>query len=364
MAIFAKSPAGRSLARAAVIAAIIVIGSVAVLPAGQAPVSGSNGGGSASDPWVPKRTEWGDPDLQGIWTTDSEFNVPVERPREFGTRAVLSEEEVAARVREAERRARDDKAERRQLREDQTGDGPEHWYEQGKIASRRTSLIIDPPDGRIPPLTPAGEQRVKAERAKGSFSNGPWNGPEDLDLRDRCITRGVPNTWFPSAYNNGFQIVQAPGYVAIYPERLHEARVIPLDGRPHIGRGVRQWIGDSRGRWEGDTLVVEVTNFSEKSHFRGAAENLRVVERYKRVDADTVTVEFTVEDPTTWTRPWTAMLTAKKDPSYWQVFEYACHEGNYGMFNILSGARAQEREAERAARKAAQKPVQSPAGKK
>ena len=363
MAIFAKSPAGKVFVRLGAAAAIALIASAAVLLAGQAPAANANGGSAASDPWVAKRTPWGDPDLQGIWTTDDEFNVPVERPKEFGTRAMLTEEEVAQRAREAERRARDDKAERRPLREDQTGDGPEHWYEQGKTISRRTSLIIDPPDGRIPPLTPAGERRAKAQREKSSF-NGPWNGPEDLDLRDRCITRGVPNTWFPSAYNNGFQIVQSPGYVAIFPERLHEARIIPVDGRPHVSSGVRQWIGDSRGRWEGDTLVVEVKNFSEKSQFRGAAENLRVVERYTRVDADTVKVEFTVEDPTTWTRPWTAMLTGKRDPSYWQIFEYACHEGNYGMFNILSGARAQDRAAERAARKAAQPATPKPTGKK
>jgi hypothetical protein len=250
-----------------------------------------------------------------------------------------------------ERRARDDKEERRQLDEDQTGDGPEHWYEQGRVISRRTSLIIDPPDGRLPPLTPAGQARLADQRSRGSFAKRLWAGPEELDLRDRCITRGVPNTWFPSAYNNGFQIVQSPGYVAIFHERLHEARVVPVDGRPHVSPGVRQWIGDGRGRWEGETLVVETTNFSEKSEFRGAGGDLRVVERFRRVDADTVTVEFTVEDPTTWTKPWTAMLTGKRDPNYWQIFEYACHEGNYGMFNILSGARAQEREAAEAARK-------------
>jgi len=364
MVTFAKSPAGRLFARLGVLAAIIVSGSVAVPLAGQSPAAGTNGGAAKADPWVAKRTSWGDPDLQGIWTTDDEFNVPVERPREFGTRPMLTEEEVAQRARDAERRARDDKADRRALREDQTGDGPEHWYEQGKVISRRTSLIVDPPDGRIPPFTPEGQKRAKAQREKSSLANGPWNGPEDLDLRDRCITRGVPNTWFPSAYNNGFQIVQSPGYVAIFYERLHEARVIPMDGRPHVSSGVRQWIGDSRGRWEGDTLVVEVKNFSEKSQFRGASENLRVVERYTRVDADSVKVEFTADDPTTWTRPWTAMVTGRKDPFYWQIFEYACHEGNYGMFNILSGARAQERAAEQAARKAAQKATQKPTEKK
>jgi hypothetical protein len=319
---------------------------------GQQPAAAPNAGVAASGGTA--RTPWGDPDIQGIFTTDDEVRVPVERPRDLGTRAELTEAEMAARLREVERRAKDNKEQRAKLAEDQTGDGPEHWYEQGKTISRRTSLIIDPPDGRLPPLTPEGERRLADQRTRGSFAKRLWEGPEDLDLRDRCITRGVPNTWFPSAYNNGFQIVQSPGYVAILQERLHEARIIPLDGRPHIPSGVRQWIGDSRGRWEGETLVIETTNFSEKSEFRGAAGNLRVVERISRVDADTVKVVFTVEDPTTWTKPWTAMLTGNHDPSYWQIFEYACHEGNYGMVNILSGARAQERANEEAARKRTQ----------
>jgi hypothetical protein len=321
----------------------VVVGAASALVAGQAPAA--TAAGAAGSSWVQPRTSWGDPDLQGIFTTDAEARVPVERPRDLGTRRELSEEEFVQRLRDVQRRAQDNKEDRAELGEGQTGDGPEHWYEYGaKKVSRRTSLIIDPPDGRLPPLTPDGQKRLADQQSRGSFAKRLWAGPEELDLRDRCITRGLPNTWFPSAYNNGFQIVQSPGYVAILPERLHEARIIPVDGRPHIPAGVRQWIGDGRGRWEGNTLVVETTNFSDKSEFRGAAGNLRVVERFTRVDADTVTVEFTVEDPTTWTKPWTAMLTGRKDPEYWQIFEYACHEGNYGMFNILSGARAQERE--------------------
>jgi len=321
------------------------------LAAQQQPASPANTSGAGAVSGTPMRTPWGDPDLQGIWTTDDEVRVPIERPRDLGTRTTLSEKEMADRLKEAERRAKDDKTERRQLAEDQTGDGPEHWYEQGRSISRRTSLIIDPPDGRLPPLTAEGQKRLADQQSRGSFAKRLWEGPEELDLRDRCITRGVPNTWFPSAYNNGFQIVQSPGYVAILHERLHEARVIPVDGRPHVPSGVTQWIGDPRGHWEGQTLVVEITNFSDKSEFRGAGGNLKVVERYTRVDPDTVKVEFTVNDPSTWTKPWTAMLTGKRDASYWQIFEYACHEGNYGMFNILSGARAQERANEAAAKK-------------
>jgi hypothetical protein len=321
------------------------------LSAQQPPSNAAGASGASAVSGGAMRTPWGDPDLQGIWTTDDEVRVPVERPKEFGTRTMLTDKEMADRLKEAERRAKDDKGERQKLAEDQTGDGPEHWYEQGRAISHRTSLIIDPPDGRLPPMTPEGQKRLEDQRSRGSFAKRLWAGPEELDLRDRCITRGVPNTWFPSAYNNGFQIVQSPGYVAILHERLHEARIIPVDNRPHVPSSVSQWIGDPRGHWEGQTLVVEITNFSDKSEFRGAGGNLKVVERYTRVDPDTVKVEFTVNDPSTWTKPWTAMLMGKRDPNYWQIFEYACHEGNYGMFNMLSGARAQERANEEAAKK-------------
>jgi hypothetical protein len=219
-------------------------------------------------------------------------------------------------------------------------------------------LIVDPPDGRIPPFTAEAKTRAIDPRSVlgfvpgvGSMGDGPFNGPEDLHLADRCITRGMPQTWVPSQYNNGFQIVQNAEYVSIFYERLHEARIIPVNGRSHLPGGVRQWFGDSRGRWDGDTLVVDVTNFSDRTSFRRSGETLRLVERYSRVGADELKVEITVDDPTTWTRPWTFVVTGKRDPSYWQIFEYACHEGNYGMFNILSGARAEERAAEEAAKK-------------
>jgi hypothetical protein len=181
----------------------------------------------------------------------------------------------------------------------------------------------------------------------GSFGKGPYDGPEDLALTDRCITRGLPQTWFPSEYNNGFQIVQSKDTVTIWYERLHEARVIPIDGRPHLPARVRQWLGDSRGRWEGDTLVVDVTNFSDNTTFRKSSSTLRLTERYTRVDQQTVRVEVTIDDPTTWTKPWTIAVTGKKDPAYWQIQEYACHEGNYGMRNMLSASRAEEKAAKK-----------------
>lgn len=293
------------------------------------------------------RTPWGDPDLQGIWTTDAERSVPLDRPREFGTRQMLTEKELAERVAREAREAQDDPSQR-VSRQGDPGAGPEHWYERSEHPSARSSLVIDPPDGRIPPLSIGGKSRPIVPGTPlgfvgGSMGGGPFNGPEDFHLADRCITRGLPQTWFPSAYNNGFQIVQSPGYVAILYERLHEHRIIPLDGRPALNPGIRQWIGDSRGRWDGDTLVVDVTNFSNRTNYRGSAETLRMVERYTRVDADTVKVEITVDDPMTWTRPWTAMVTAKTDPNYWQIFEYACHEGNYGLKFILEAARADDR---------------------
>ena len=302
---------------------------------------------SSSESWSPPRTPWGHPDLQGIWTTDAEIGVPIERPVEFGEKAVLTDQEFAQRERALKKLYQDNKEDRR-VRDGSTGAGPEHWYEGGRQVSRRTSLIIDPPNGRVPEYTPEGKTRKVPAGTElgfvgGSMGKGPFNGPEDLHLADRCITRGLPQTWFPSEYNNGFQIVQARDYVAIFYERLHEARVIPLDGRPHLASNIRQSIGDSRGHWEGETLVVEATNFSDRARFRKSGSTLRLTERFTRTDPDTVKVEVTIEDPTTWVRPWTFAVTGKKDASYWQIFEYACHEGNYSMLHILSGARAQEK---------------------
>lgn len=332
---------------ARILAAAGVVTSL-VLWAGSSPLAGQRPeqpqavaeGGHRTVPTTP----WGHPDLQGVWTSDVEIGVPLERPVEFGSKTVLSEEEHRQ-YQDALRKKREAAAANRGA---STGAGPEHWYEQG--SSRRTSLIIDPADGRIPPYTPEAEKRLVKKGTElgfvgGSFGAGPYDGPEDLALTDRCITRGLPQTWFPSQYNNGFQIVQSPDSVTIWYERLHEPRVISLDGRPHLPPQIRQWLGDSRGRWDGDTLVVDVTNFSDNTTFRKSSSTLKLIERYTRVDAETVRVEVTVDDPTTWTRPWTFSITGKKDPAYWQIQEYACHEGNYGMRNMLSASRAEERAA-------------------
>ena len=329
--------------------ALTVVGIVAAsgLPSqGSQPVTGAKraaaDGGTA---WKTPRTPWGHPDLQGIWTTDAEIGLPFERPESFGERALMTDAEAAARDEQARKRAA------APPRAGGTGAGPEHWYEGGEARSRRTSLVIDPPNGRIPPLTAEAEKRTIDPRTVlgfipgiGSMGDGPFDGPEDLHLADRCITRGLPQTWVPSQYNNGFQIVQDGSFVSVLYERLHEARVIPLDGRGRLTPNIRQWIGDSRGRWEGDTLVVDVTNFSNRTSYRSSGDTLRLVERYSRVGPNELRVEVTVTDPTTWTRPWTFAVTGKRDPSYWQIFEYACHEGNYGMTNILNGARVRERD--------------------
>jgi hypothetical protein len=292
------------------------------------------------------RTPWGDPDIQGIFTTDDELGVPFERPQQFAGRDVVSDKEFEERQAQANRQAEADAEEfvaPRTGRGDGTGP-PAHWLERGK-PSRRTSIIIDPPDGRIPYLN--DEARKRAANAVNMRTSGqrPYDGPASLDMYDRCITRGLPHVIFPTIYNNTSQIVQGPGFVAIRYEMIHDARVIPLDGRPQLPSTIRQYFGDSRGHWDGDTLVVDVTNFpTNMINYRGAGGGLHLVERYRRVDAQTVRYEVTVSEPATFSKPWTAALNLRSGGMP-DVFEYACHEGNYAMRNILSGARAAEKAA-------------------
>jgi hypothetical protein len=292
------------------------------------------------------RTPWGDPDLQGTWSSEAELSVPFERPRELGERQILTDAELAERQARTERQLQSDNADFDLETADRSTAGrvgsatspPPHWLERGKV-SRRTSLVIDPPDGRLPPAVQQGRGRGAAT---GTFGANPtFNGPQDLSLWERCITRGVPAAIFPTVYNANTRIVQGPGVVAITYEMVHDTRVIPLDGRPHAGSAIRGYHGDARGRWEGDTLVVETTNFSEQSNYRGSRETLHLVERFTRA-GDGLRYEVTVDDPATWTRPWTAALTLAPQPDD-ALFEYACHEGNHAMRNILSAARAAER---------------------
>ena len=293
------------------------------------------------------RTPWGDPDVQGLFTTDDELGVPFERPEQFSGRDTISDKEFAERQAQSARQAETDAEEFVAPRTGgRGGDGtgpPGHWLERGK-PSRRTSIVIDPPDGRIPYVNDDARKRNAVAVNARTSGNGPFDSPRSLDLYDRCITRGLPHVIFPTIYNNTSQIVQGPGFVAIRYEMIHDARLIPLDGRPQLPSTLRQYFGDSRGHWEGDTLVVEVTNFpTNMVNYRGAGGNLHLVERFRRVDAKTVRYEVTVSDPTTFSRPWTAMLNLRASTQP-DVFEYACHEGNYAMRNILSGARAAERQ--------------------
>lgn len=284
------------------------------------------------------KTAWGDPDLQGVW--ENSTITPLERPRQFGDKAFLTEEEAKALDAEAaeryDRRPEDTKA-------DVDAAYNQAWWDRGgTVASRRTSLIVDPADGRLPALTPDGQARLSRI---GEVLSRPSHGPEDRNLAERCVTRGAPK--LPGGYNNNFLIVQTPDHVAILQEMVHETRVIPLDGRPHLPATMAQWLGDSRGHWDGDTLVVETTNYHPLSAFnsyyccRSAGAHLKIVERYRRVDAETIDMQFTVEDATTFVRPFTVDLPMKRAQG--PILEYACHEGNYGMEGILSGARAQEK---------------------
>ena len=288
--------------------------------------------------WTPRRTSWGDPDLQGTYNNNNEYAMPLERPDEFaGKRAG---DLTAVDIAEARRLAQ-----QRMLAALPGGDvrGPDDWWLQNLDLTKRSRVwsIIDPPDGKIPPLTPAGQIRA-ATRVRSSFVGGPFDGPEDLNFLERCITKGVPGAMIPSMYSNNYQIIQAPGLVVIRYELLHEMRMIPLDSRAHIGAKIRQHLGDSRGRFEGTTLVVETTNFKQASAYRNAdATTLRVVERFTPKSRDTIEWTATLNDPSTWTRPWTLALDLTRDPS--GVLFYECHENNYGLMNILKGARAEER---------------------
>ena len=290
------------------------------------------------------RTGWGEPDLQGVW--DFRTLTPLQRPEDLGDKAFLTAEEAADREQaEIDRNLRLwEGAARTTEAGGNVGAYNNFWMDRGTrvIETLRTSLIIDPPNGRLPELTEAGQAR--ASIARGSFTVEFPESYTDLSSYDRCIqgfNAGPPIT--PGGYNQNVQIFQTPDHLVMLTEMVHTARIIPLDGQPHVGDRVQQWSGDSRGRWEGDTLVVETRNFAEKRAWRGSTDNMTLVERFRRLDADTLEYEFTVTDLDNWKAPWTVNLPMVK--SELPVFEYACHEGNYAMPNILAGARALEREA-------------------
>ncbi len=298
---------------------------------------------------VAPRTTWGEPDLQGTWTSQAELGVPFERPAAYGTRQLLTDEEFAQREAQVQDQLKSDNADFDPATADTSRAGqvgsatspPPTWLERGQ-ASHRTSLVIDPPDGRVPPISQAGVRRLQAA-GRGALDNGPFDGPENMGLYQRCITRGIPNAMFPAVYNANTRIVQGPGFVAVTYEMIHETRVIPTTAQPHLNAHFRQYLGDSRGHWDGDTLVVDVTNFSPRDDYRGSGAGLHLIERYKRTADGGLRYEVTVEDPDTWAHPWTAALDLRPQPA--GMFEYACHEGNYAMSNMLTASRVAERRA-------------------
>jgi hypothetical protein len=282
----------------------------------------------------------GHPDLQGIWNFSS--LTPLERPAQFADKPVLTDAEAAEFERETLERTNADR--RRDTADADVAQAYNNaWYDRGTkvVGTKRSSLIIDPPDGRIPPLNASG-QAAAAARAEARRGRGPADGPEDRSLAERCLLFNAGPPLLPGPYNNNLRIVQTRDYVVIANEMIHDVRIVPLDGRPHLAAGMRRWQGDPRGHWDGDTLVVETTNFSDRTSFRGSDTRLRLVERFRRVDAKTLDYQFTVDDASVFSRPWTVSLpmTTSDGP----IYEYACHEGNYAMTGILRGARAQEQE--------------------
>jgi hypothetical protein len=307
------------------VGSVLFAASLAVMPA------------LAQSPSV-SRTPWGDPDIQGTYTNTYEQGTPLERPDELKGRQMS---DVSA----------DELKKMRKAIQDRTVGAfqgpihaPDHWWQDNLHLERGSQpwLIVEPEDGKIPPLTPDARRRIAdAAAARKTSGRGPADSYTDRSLYDRCITRGYPGSMMPSIYGNQFGIVQAPGFVAITYEMIHETRVIPLDGRAPLAAGLDQDMGDARGRWDGDTLVVETRNFKERSVYRNAnPDTLTVTERFTRISRDQVRWTVTIDDPGTWTRPWTFSLPLTADPN--PVPHYECHEGNYGLRNILSAARAEE----------------------
>ena len=289
--------------------------------------------------WTPPKTPWGDPDLQGIWPSTHMLQTPVQRDPKMGTRAVLNDEEYAQRMRQVKAFANIEAG------------NPDRvpisagWFDPGK-GSRQASLVVDPPDGRIPALTPETQKREAERLARYKEKKEAPDTWQDLTTWDRCISLGAVGSMLPFYYNNGIEIVQAPGYVVIRNEMIHEARVVPLDGRPHLSANVTSYMGDSRGHWDGSTLVVVTKNLNGMTGVGGngggrTSGRLTITERFTMLDANTLQYTATIDDPGTWTRPWTLSFPWKREPVY-GMFEYGCHEGNYAMRNMLSASRAAE----------------------
>ena len=333
--------------RAVLAAALAVSATVSI--AGQARPA------ATSSSSMPPRTPWGDPDLEGIWPSTHMVGVPFERPDQFGNRLLLTDEELKARQAAAAKQEELDvldfditKPPAEIVALGDVGDPtspPPHWLERGE-PSRQSSLIVDPSNGKAPAMTKEGQERQKLVKTTYVKRTG-FNRPDELGPYDRCISRGIVGSMMPVVYNNGNQIVQAPGYVVLRNEMIHESRIIPLDGRAHLSPAFASYMGDSRGHWEGNTLVVRTKNLNAQNGLQAngqlmlTSDAVEFVERFTRTAADTLQYEVTVIDPKTWTRPFTVAFALRRDPDY-QIFEYACHEGNYSMRNTLAASRADE----------------------
>ncbi len=316
--------------------ALVETGFAGVDATGTAPVFAD-----VTEPYDTPRTPWDEPDLQGVWTGNASHGIPLERPDDVADLETLTPEQAAA------RRERGTLGSiwgyEREWRDTTLG------YDKN-APSTQVAMIIDPPDGRIPALTPEGERRAAAvARDRARYTTSNIAGPEEATPYVRCITRGLPGLMFPGVYNNGLQIYQGPGFVAIQKEMIHETRVIPTAPRPKDGPLLTSWLGSPQGRWDGDTLVVETTNFNGRASYRGSSPDMILTERFTRISPTRLEYQFTVDDPVVWTAPFTGRFTFDMDDEQYELVEYACHEGNYGMFNILSGARARDREAAEAA---------------
>jgi hypothetical protein len=338
----------RRLIRAALAALVFAVAGATIV-VGQAQ-------GPAHAPYSPPKTPWGDPDLQGIWPSTDMVGVPFERPEQFGTRLFLTDAELKARQDQAARQAELDVLEfdlnKPPAEIVALGDvggvtsPPPHWLERG-VPSRQSSLVVEPANGRLPAMTAEGVKRQEGSGGTYRKQTG-WNSASELSTYDRCITRGVAGSMMPVVYNNGNEIVQAPGYVAFRNEMIHETRIIPLDGRPMPSAAIKSYMGQSRGHFEGNTLVVGTTNGNGRTGMQGngsmliASDQAEFEERFTPLGADVLQYELTVKDPKTWTQPFKVSFPLKRDPDY-QIFEYACHEGNNSMRNILSGSRADEK---------------------
>jgi hypothetical protein len=335
---------------------VTAVASLALVPVGaQAP---SNAKTTEAKTWTVPRTADGHPDISGIWSHNSA--TPLERPKELADRKFLTEDEVASLKKNAGELFNGDtdaafgddvflaalrtaKGGKKEFTSNDTTGNYNHFWLVDREFDNRTSLIVDPPDGRIPALTPEAQQRRAAQAAHRKLH--PFDGPEDIAVGLRCITGTVP--MLGAGYNNYYQIAQGPGYVAVNMEMRHDTRMIPTDGRPHVSPNVRLWLGDPRGRWEGDTLVVDSSNFLGKADFRVAGdENMHLTERFTRVAPNTLKYEVRIDDPTTYTKPWTAVLYMKTSKD--QIYEYACHEGNEAMTGTLHGERVLEEKAAQA----------------